>query len=196
MKQFYFLLLTMFVLTTSLLKAQNSDRWLENWVNAIDLSKDRTNYPKAIENYSSAIQTFSLNQPIVLLNLMNERGNLYLKMGDFNNAIKDFSFVLNHPQANREQKIEALWKRSIAYVASGNIKEFQEDTNQLEKLEPAVTPIEDNKNYTIYKLAPRMLQDPNSREKFIDMLILRKEIKSDKEVSFASSGLAIIKKTQ
>lgn len=186
----------MFVTTTSLLKAQDSNRWLQNWVNAIELSKERENYPKAIENYKSAIQSLSLNQPVILLNLMNERGNLYLKQGDFNDAIKDFSFILNHPQVNREQKIEALWKRSMAYVASGKIKEFQEDANQLEKLEPAVTPLEDNKNYIIYKLAPRMLQDTNSREKFIDMLISRKEIKSENEVTFASSGIVIIRKTQ
>lgn len=175
---------------------QSFDNCLESWISAIESSKDHQSYPKAIEYYTSAIQSLDLNQPVVLLNLTHERGNVYLKMLDFNNAIQDFSFILNHPQVSREQKIEALWGRNKAYLAIGKIREFQEDCNQLDKLESSVTMIEDNKNYAIVKLAPYMIQDAKGQERFINLLMMRKEIKSQNDVTFTPSGLVVIKKNK
>lgn len=198
MKQISFLFLVVCLMAECLLNAQDqsSNGWLESWVSAIELSKDRHNYPQAIENYTSAIQTLNPNQAVVLLNLANERGHLYLKMLDSNNAIKDFSFVLNHPQVNREQKVDALWGRGKANLLAGKIREFQEDCSQLEQLEASVTSIEDNKDYAIYKLAPHMLREAKSQENFINLLMMREEIKSEKEVTFTPFGLVIIKKAK
>lgn len=130
----------------------------------------------------------------MLLNLTNEKGNLYLKMLDFRNALKDFSFVLNHPHVNGEQKIEALWNRSKAYLATGKIRDFQHDCNQSEQLEASVISIEDNKDYAIFKIASYMLRDPSTQDKFITLLKIRREIQSEKDVTFTPSGLVIVRK--
>lgn len=196
MKQINFLFLAICLIAEVFLCAQDqtSNSWLEDWVNAIELSKDYHTCPRAIENYTSAIQALNPSQAVFLLNLMNERGNLYFKTMEFSNAIKDFSFVLNHSQVNQEQKIEALWGRSKAYLASGKVREFQEDCKQLEQLEASFTPIEDNKDYAIFKLPLYMLREDKGRERFVRVLMIQKEIKSEKDAIFTPSGLVIVKK--
>ena len=84
-------------------------------------------------------------------------------MQDFSHAIKDFAFVLNHPQANQAQIIEALWGRSKAYLGSGKVKEFEEDSNRLELLQFLFDPILETKDYIILKVSPSLLQDTKKK---------------------------------
>ena len=196
MRKTIFLFLAICLLTECFSVAQesSSDNWLENWINAVELAKDRQNYPKAIENYTASIQTLDPNPSAILFILLNERGNLYLKSLDFDHAIKDFYFVLNHSESNREQKIEALWGRSKAHIGMGKIREFQNDCEQLEQLEAFATTIEENKNFAIFKLASYILRDPKSQEIFSNLLLAQKEIQTKKDVTFTPSGLVIIRK--
>lgn len=170
------------------------DAWLGHWINGVEYAKDPETYPKAIETYSTAIQGLSPNQINVLLNLVNEKGNIFIKMQDYKSAINDFSFVLNHPQASQEQKIEALWGRSKAYLASGKIDDYEKDYQRLQRLESYATPLEETKNYAILKMSPYFFNDPKSEERFIQMLIKNKKIKNKKDVTFTPSGVVIIQK--
>ena len=198
MKRMNALILAILLTTGFFLNGQeeSSDAWVGHWINGVELTKDQRNYPKAIENYTVAIQALSPNQIVVWLNLINERGNVYFKMQDFSHAIKDFSFVLNHPQANQAQIIEALWGRSEAYLGSGKVKEFEEDSNRLELLQFLFDPILETKDYIILKVSPSLLQDTKKEERVVKLLLIRKEIKSEKDVTFTPSGLVIIKKAK
>lgn len=194
-----FSFLAMCLITKLLLNAKEpsaSDDWVGYWINGIEYTKDQQSYPKAVETYTTAIQALTPNQVAVQLNLVNERGDIYFKMLDFNNAIKDFSLVLNHPQVSQEQKIEALWGRSKAYLASGKVKEFEQDSHQLEQLQSSITPLAETEEYTILKVDPYALRDTISKERFIKLLLMRKEIKSEKDVTFTPSGLVIVKKVK
>lgn len=94
-----------------------------------------------------------------------------------------------------EQKIEALWRRGPAYLATGKIREFQHDCDQLKELQASIaTVIEENKNYAIFKLTPYMLRDAKCQDRFVNILMIRKEIQSEKDVTFTSSGLVFVKK--
>lgn len=92
MKQLSYLFLAIYLMAECFLNAQDQfpDSWLEDWVSAIELSQDSHTCSKAIEKYTSSIQTLNPNQVVILLNLVTERGNLYLKMLEFDNALKDF----------------------------------------------------------------------------------------------------------
>ena len=195
MKKICFLFLSICLMTNCFLIAhdQSDNSWLEDWISAIELSKDNNTHSKAIEKYTLAIKAVNPNQVVVLLDLMNERGSIYLKMLEFKKAVEDFTFVINHPQANLEQKIEALSKRSHAYLVEGKIKEFYENRDQLEQLQPFETLIEDNKDYAIFKHAARM-QNAKNQELFVIMKLELKEIDSEKDVIFTPSGLTIVKK--
>lgn len=197
MKTFNYLFLSLCLLAVTILKAQEaSDDWVGHWMNGIELSREENNYPKAIETYTTAIQATTPNQMAVQLNLINERGNLYFQMLDFTNAIKDFSYVIHQPRASRAQMIEALWGRSKAYLASGKIQEFEKDSRQLEALQPFFEPVAETQDYAILKVDPKLIRNAKSEESFIKMLLMRKEIKSEKDVTFTPSGLIIVKKAK
>lgn len=172
-----------------------SDEWVGHWINGIEFSKDQNNYPKAIDTYNTAIQKLAPDHIGMQLNLAIERGYVYYQMLDYPNAIKDFSFVINHPKAGEEQKIEALWGRSKAYLASGKIDEFEKDSHELEGLQFFFHPIAETKEYAILKVNPSLMKDVKAEERFVKILLMRKEIKSEKDVTFTPSGLIIVKKT-
>ncbi len=196
MRQVYGLLFIISCLGSFLHAQESSDDWVGYWINGVEFTKDQNSYPKAIETYNTAIRTLTPHQISVQLNLINERGDLYFHMLDYKSAIQDYSFILNHPQANQEQKMQALWGRSKAYLATGKIQEFEKDSQQLEQLESFITPIAETKEYTIVKMNPYVLRDEQSHKRFIKLLMMRKEIKSEKDVTFTPSGFIIIKNNQ
>lgn len=195
MKHIRFLFLALYLMVDYFLNAEDHtfDDYHEYWRSAVESSKDFGGLQKAIENYTSAIQMMKSDQSSVLLNLVIERGNIYLKSLDYNNALKDFTFALDHPAINRDQKIAALWRRNITLLPLGKIREYVEGCDQLELLEPSVTTIEENGDYAIYKLGSYMREDPKGQELFIKLLMARKDIKSEKDATFTPSGLVIVK---
>jgi len=182
----------------SFLNAQEepSDAWLGHWIDSIEYSQEPRSYPKSVEAYTTAIRALTPSQISAQLNLINERAEIYFKMEDYQNAIKDFSFVINDPQANHDQKIAALWGGSKAYLASGKFQEFEKDSHELQRLEDFITPIEETKEYAILKVSPYALQDAESKERLVNMLMKRKEIKSRRDITFTPSGLVIVRKAK
>lgn len=198
MNKIHHYFLTICLSAGSFLNAQEepSDAWLGHWMDSIEYSQEPRSYPKAVETYTTAILALTPSQISAQLNLVNERAEIYFKMQDYQNAIKDFSFVINQPHANQEQKIAALWGRSKAYLASGKFQEFEKDSNQLQQLEDFITPIEETKEYAILKVSPYALQDAESQERLVNMLMKRKEIKSRRDITFTPSGLVIVRKAK
>lgn len=158
------LLAALNLMAASLNGEEVSDEWVNHWINGVEFSKDQNNYPKAIETYTTAIQKLSSDQIAVQLNLVLERGSLYFQTLDYSNAIKDFSIVLNNSQANQEQKIEALWGRSKAYLASGKVTEYEKDSHELEEMQFFFNPIADTKQYAILKVNPALIRDAKEKK--------------------------------
>jgi tetratricopeptide (TPR) repeat protein len=192
----FFLVISLMVSFMVIAEEKSSDAWLGYWMEAIELAKDRSSYLKAIESYTKAIQAIAPEQVEIQLNLINERGSIYFKMLDFSLANEDYSFVLNHPKVNQEQKIEALYGRAKTNLARGKVQEFEADNNLLDQLEPFVTYLFDNKDYIVLKAGPYVLQNSQSSERLVKVLLMRKEVDSEKGVTFTSSGLIILKKSK
>lgn len=190
------LILAVSLMTGPVLSGEEiSEEWVGHWINGVEFSKDQNNYPKAIDTYNTAIQKLAPDQAAMQLNLAIERGYVFYQMLDYPSAIKDFSFVINHSKVSEEQKIEALWGRSKAYLASGKIHEFEKDSHELDGLQFFFHPIAETKEYAILKVNPSLMKDAKAEERFVKILLLRKEIKSDKDVTFTPSGLIIVKKS-
>lgn len=119
-------------LTSSVIYAEQQDDWTSHWFLGAQFAKERE-FRKSIDEYTKAI---NLLQPSVIPNhlyLYNERGDIYFKNQDFQNSIQDFNFVLNTPNIDQEDKANALWGRSRAFLALGGLKDFENDVNNLEK---------------------------------------------------------------
>lgn len=176
--------------------ASSSTYWVNCWMTGVELSKNRHEYPEAIKAYTAAIKNQPSDQISQHLYLYNERGRLYLKMDEHQKAIQDFSFVLDHPNVNKEEMLDALWGRGQAYLASGKAQEFETDRKRLDEIEPFVRPLEDNQDYLILKMGNHVARDPQSQERFVKVLLIQKKIKSKQDVTFTPSGLAIVRKAQ
>lgn len=174
----------------------SSEDWVGHWINGLELAKDQKSYPKATELYSTAINALGTDQTLVQFNLILERGELYYQMLDYPNAIKDFSSVIQNPKVQQDQLIEALWGRSKAYLASGQVKNYEKDAAQLAGFEFLFEPVAETKEYTVLKVNSERLHDPKTRELFIKLLMKRKQIVSEKDVTFTPSGWIIIKKAK
>lgn len=171
------------------------DGWVGDWLQAMEFSKEQEKYGKSIAAYTAAIDRLQLLKHKQLqLEIINERGNLLFKMLNFSDAINDFSYVLEHSLTNQEQRIEALWGRSKAYLGSGLFQKFQEDMKRLDQLQDFIQTVVDTANYSIIKVNPFVFRESTGRERFIKLLLMRNEISSDKDVFFTHTGLVIIKK--
>jgi tetratricopeptide (TPR) repeat protein len=193
-KNFFFSLSVALWLGSAAWAAASQD-WIQCWMTGVELSKNQNDYPEALKAYTAAIKA-DPSQISNHLYLYNERGKLCLKMQEFNQAIQDFSFVLGHNGANREEMLDALWGRGQAYLAMGKTEEFEKDRKQLDALEPFVTTLEDNPDYLIVKMGSHVWRDPQSRERFVKILLTQKKIRTKQDVTFTPSGLAIIKKAK
>lgn len=192
-KIFFILLLSVYL---ELAQASSSQDWIECWMTGVDLSKNHKQYSEALKAYTAAIKAQDSSQNLIYLYLYNERGQLCLKMKEFNQAIQDFSFVLNHSEANKEEIIDALWGRGQAYLALNKIEEFEKDRKQLDTLEPFLTTVEEYPDYLILKLGDHVWRDPQSQERLIKVMLMQKKIKTKQDVILTPSGLAIVKKAK
>lgn len=177
----------------SVFAASSPNEWVACWISAIELSKNRNDYPDSEKAYSAAIAAQNQTQ-VPHLYLYNERAKLLLKMKKYEQAIADFSFVINHKEASKEDLLDALWGRGQTYLALGKTEEFEGDRKRLETLEPFVTTLEENRDYLILKLGNHVSREAQSQERLIRVLLMRKKIQSKNDVTFTPSGLAIVKK--
>lgn len=195
MNRFLFLPITFTLLLGSFAYArQSSNDWILCWMTAVELSKNPQEYSEAIEAYTAAIKSQDPNFVSKHLYLYNERAQLYLKTKDFNNAVKDFSFVLNQSEASKEEILDALWGRGQSYLASGKQQEFESDRKRLNELEPFTILLEENSNYILFKLGNHVCRDPQSHERLVKVLLMQKKIKFQQDVMFTPSGIAIVRK--
>lgn len=196
MNRFFFLSLTLTVLLVSTVYPNpSSNDWIQCWMTAVELSKNSKKHLEAIEAYTAAIKAQDPNSISKHLFLYNERAKLHLKTKNFENAIKDFSIVLNQTDASDEEILDALWGRGQSYLASGKHQEFESDRKRLDALEPFTKLIEENQDYIILKLGSHVWRDTQSHERFVKVLLMQKKIKSQQDVMFTPSGIAIVKKS-
>lgn len=196
------IIFSLFLASTALSESfLQSDEWTNHWFQAVTYAK-ANEFAKAIDEYSKAISTLNKNNIRDHLYLYNERGLTYLSNGYFNkadyeNALKDFNVVLNSPTATQDEKTNALWGRSRAYLLQGRHKEFCSDIKTLEKIEPTyVIEYEQTDDYLTFKMGNRLRYDKSVEDAFIQMLKIKHFINSDDDVVFTSSGMGIIKKSK
>lgn len=173
---------------------QSSNDWIRCWITAIELSQKSSQSLEAVEAYTAAIKKQNPELVSKHLYLYIERAKVFLKTKQFENAIKDFSFVLNQPTASREEILDALWGRGQSYLAIGNNQEFEKDRKHLDEIEPFITLLEENSNYLILKLGSHVWRDTQSQERLVKVLLMQKKIKSQNDVLFTPSGIAIAHK--
>lgn len=180
----------------SLYANEDQDKWILNWLKGIEFGEQFGTYQKGVEAYTAALEFVPSSEISFKLHLKNERGGLYSELLDYKNAIQDYSFVIEHPDSTTELMFEALWGRGRAYMAEGEDQKLKQDVKRLEDYEKFVTRLYETKDYCILKMNSYMSTNPKCRKTLQNVLLLRKEIASEKDVVFTPSGLTIIKKVK
>lgn len=200
MKKISFLSILYFSFFFNFLLAEEKNAWINNCFKAAQYEKDG-NYKKAIEEYSNAIEILKPSQISDYLNLYIERGLVYKDAGfldpkNYEKAIQDFTFVIDHPRASKENRISALAERAQVYLFSGKQEFFVKDTQYLEEIEPNVILYDENEEYVFFKMGNRLRSNKILEKSMIQALIAKHAIDSENDVILTSSGIGIIKKSK
>lgn len=119
---------------------------------AINYEVNLKNYEAAIDDYTNYLENWAgVNSSIALVG----RGNCYYQLADYNNAIADYSVVINPPKYDPNNMWTLYFKRAQAYNKIGNKDKALEDCNA------AVSLIESGKCY------------PNKRGEDLSLYALR-----------------------
>lgn len=196
MNRFPFLILCS-ILLANFIQASEDAAWMSNCFQAAKYQKEGA-YKKAIEEYTKAIESLGSNRISDYLNLYIERGLIYTCEGysqaiNFEKAIQDFNFVINHPRASKENRISALEGRAQVYLMLGKHDLFVKDVNDIDEMDPTIIGGEENENYVIFKVSNRL---PKIEKSYIQALIGQHAIESEKDIIFTSSGMGMIKKSK
>ncbi len=197
-KKTFLSILLYFTLRISLIQATGENTWISNCFQAAQYEKNG-DFKKAIEEYTKAIESLGPDRISNYLNLYIERGLVYIYEGyrepkNYEKAIQDFSFVINHAQASKENHISALAERAQAYLLAGKRNHFVKDIQDLEGMDPNIMSYEENENYVIFKMGNRLRSNKTVEKSLIQMLIGRHSIHSEDDVILTSSGIGMIKK--
>lgn len=184
------------MLVTTLVFGNQPETWIGHWLKATQYAKD-CEFIKSIDEYTMAIDSLPKQNSSHNLHLYLERGNIFFTMQDFERALKDFTFVLQHKEASNDERADALWGHSRVNLAMGNFKNFEIDVKNLEEIEPIfIVNYEECQDYVVFQMAPRFRRDKNMENIFIKTLMTTNSIDSEKDVVFTSSGIGIIKKSK
>lgn len=191
----YFIPILFFMMVRGLFAAAeiSSDQCIEKWLKGIELFKVRR-IEEALDSFNETVDALYQNNEPIFLNAVIERATFLLQMCEFSSSIDDFSYVLNHSKATKEQSLQALEGRCKAYLAAGNVRKFQEDAEQLDRLEQFMPVLLETESFRILKLNSYTLKNHPEKDSLAKCFLLRKEIESAEDFHLTSSGLAIIKK--
>lgn len=172
------------------------DEWMKHWAAGLEQTR-YVNYPKAIDEYSLALHSLGSYEINKHLYLYLERGSLYNKGSNFDQAIQDFTTVINNKEAKSEEIETALWGRTHAYLASGKTQDFLQDCKRLEQIQAYnIQPEQENQQYFIFKLGTHLQKEKKTRDALVKALLLRGSIVNENDVLFGSSGMAMVKKAK
>jgi tetratricopeptide (TPR) repeat protein len=179
----------------SLLYASNGN-YVEHWLSGVQHAQ-KHELVKSIDEYSQAINLLNSDKIFENLNLYLERGNVYLENLEYDNAIRDFTFVINSQNVSENYKADALIGRSKAYLLRGKLADFENDVSIAGKIEPMfAVSAKDYEDYIVFQMSPRLRRTKSMEKVLIQMLKINNYIDSENDVAFSSSGIAIIKKSK
>jgi tetratricopeptide (TPR) repeat protein len=198
MSRFFFSILCL-MFFPKFIQASDGD-WMNHCFQAAQYER-KGEFSKTVEEYTKAMEILGSNRIANYLSLYIERGLAYTCKGylepkNYEKAIEDFNFVINHPQANQENIISALWNRAQVYLLSGKLDHFVKDIKNLEKIDPTIISYEESDEYVIFKMGNRLCRDKQVETSLIRTLMRRDAIHSEADIVFTSSGLGMIKKSK
>jgi tetratricopeptide (TPR) repeat protein len=196
--RFLFICLS-FALFTNFIQAAEENAWISNCFQAAQY-KNHGDFKKAAEEYTKAIESLGPDRISNYLNLYIERGLVYTFKGylepkNYEKAIQDFTFVINHPQVSKENYVSALAERAQAYLLSEKRDNFVKDIQNLEEMDPNIISYEENENYVIFKMGNRLRLNKKIEKALIQTLIGRHSISSEEDIILTTSGIGFIKKS-
>lgn len=189
--------LALLVSTTSFSCEKEMD-WLDHYVlaeRAVNLKDGNT----AIEEFTRAIE---LNPEKIFLYL--QRGQIFEKKHDWENAIHDFTYVIENPNTHVSIILPALYSRARCYLHLDGINNylndrtestrFEKDFKLAKSLDTSVVHTEENDNYSIdFNVSESDINNPEYRKQYAKMMVQLGYCNSEKDVMFFDNWVTITK---
>lgn len=193
----YLLTILFIILNTNGFAYEKMD-WIDHYVLA-EQAVNRKDGNTAIEEFSKAIE---LNPKKIVLYL--QRGQIYEKKHQWENAIQDFTYVIEAPGTHVSILLPALYSRARCYLFLDGIDNyvtdktastrFDKDYKLAKSLDTSLIHTEENENYSIdFNIAEGDLHNPEYRKAYAKMMVELSYCDSEKEVMFFDNWVIITK---
>lgn len=170
------------------------ETWQEFWFEGSSYFRNGE-YDSAIKEYTQAIDALESKNLAKHLYLFYERGYAFFKSQNYKNAIEDLSIIINNEASSKEEKLQALWLRSQAFLLSGSINNFMKDMELVKKLDP-ITNISEDASYASFKLGQFMQSRQDIVDQLIKTLVINHIVNSENDVVITPDGMVIMKKSK
>ena len=169
--------------------------WFDRWLSGMTHFGSE-NYDEAIKDYSQAINLRESEGKLkdADLYLYNDRGQAYLLCQRFDEAVYDFTKVLDVPEVPVEQKIRALWGRATCYATMDEYDEFNSDYENLKITDPNYPKVEFTKEYVIFRNFDGSRFSDHAKDRFRCSMIHMDICKAKEDVVFTRTGVCLVKR--
>ncbi len=172
--------------------------WIDHYVLA-EQAVNRKDGSTAIEEFSKAIE---LSPEKIFLYL--QRGQIFEKKHQWENAIQDFTSVIENPNTHVSLLLPALYSRAQCYLRldgmdnyladrTGSTR-FEKDYKLAQSLDTSLMHTEKNENYSIeFNIPEGDLHHLEYRKQYAEMMVEIDFCDSEEDVMFFDNGVVITK---
>lgn len=196
MKTYFFAFLWLFTLVCQTAVHTHEEpvakEWMNHWTAAI-LAMENRLYEQAVDSYSKAIhQTQTEAESQEYLHLFNGRGQAYLLAGQYQEAIQDFKWTADHPDASLRDKITAQWALTRCYAHLEDIENFAKEFAIVREIDPHYPKVEVSKDYLIFHNFSQ--KTTQAKQQFTCAMIHMDICTSKEDITFTETGMCLVKK--
>lgn len=178
--------------------SENDKTWIDHYVIA-EGAVNRKDGDTAIKEFSKAIE---LSPEKIFLYL--QRGQIFEKKHQWEQAIQDFTYVIESPNTHVSIMLPALYSRARCYLFIDGIDQyladktsstrFEKDYKLAKSLDTSLVHTEENENYHIdFNVAEADIHNPEYRDQYAKMMVQLGYCNSEKDVMFFDNGVTITK---
>lgn len=168
--------------------AEDCNSWLDNFILAEEFN-NQGNLESAVNQLDLAID-LAKDQIFLFV----KRGKALEKMKKYDEAFRDFNYVINQEFVDIQELVPALWGRARLFLRNGKIDNALQDYEKVKVLDPDFPKIESNKHVLVWRNINPLYLTESFKEEFTNSMIQTGICQCSEDVSFNERGVCIIKK--